>query len=142
MDEKDFLTYKLADLCHQQWSGWMAYLFSKGTYNEDGTWTMPQWAVERWGGQMVTPFADLSEDERDSDLYEASRFQTLFYEHFKWALNIMGGELGSIAQKATMYRELGLSGVADALMRLIDSLWITLQQMLNEYRHMEPEEGR
>ena len=39
----------LADLCHRQWSGWMKYLFGKGTFNDDGTWTMPAWAVKRWG---------------------------------------------------------------------------------------------
>ena len=36
----------LAELAHAQWSGWMEYLFSKGVLNEDGTWTMPAWAVE------------------------------------------------------------------------------------------------
>lgn len=61
----------LADLCHRQWSGWMKYLFSKGTFNEDGTWTMPSWAVERWKRQMETPYAQLSESEQESDRTEA-----------------------------------------------------------------------
>jgi len=64
----------LAELCHSQWSGWMEYLFSKGTFNEDGTWTMPAWAVERWMRQMNTPYAELSEEEQESDRKEADKF--------------------------------------------------------------------
>jgi hypothetical protein len=49
----------------------MEYLFSKGTFNEDGTWTMPEWAVKRWTTQMKTDYKDLSEQEKDSDRSEA-----------------------------------------------------------------------
>ena len=65
---------KLANLCHEQWSGWMQYLFSKCEKNVDGTMTMPQWAVERWVRQMQTPYADLSGAEQDSDRTEADKF--------------------------------------------------------------------
>ncbi len=65
---------KLAELAHSQWSGWMRYLFSKGRFNEDGTWTMPSWAVSRWKKQMETPYSELSESEQESDRNEADRF--------------------------------------------------------------------
>lgn len=65
---------KLAQLAHDQWSGWMEYLFSKGTFNEDGTWTMPVWAVDRWKRQMKMPYSELSESEQDSDRSEADKF--------------------------------------------------------------------
>ena len=65
---------KLANLCHEQWSGWMVYLFSKGTFNDNGTWTMPAWAVKRWMEQMETPYSKLSKIEQDSDRQEADRF--------------------------------------------------------------------
>ncbi len=65
---------KLAALAHEQWSGWMQYLFSKCTYNHaDGTYTIPQWAVERWSKQMETEYKDLSEDEKESDRAEADK---------------------------------------------------------------------
>ena len=64
----------LAELAHAQWTGWMEYLFSKGTHNEDGTWTMPAWAAERWKRQAETPYADLSFDEKESDRKEADKF--------------------------------------------------------------------
>ncbi len=68
------LREKLAELAHNQWARWMEYLFSKGTFNEDGTWTMPSWAVRRWKRQMETPYSELSESEQDSDRSEADKF--------------------------------------------------------------------
>lgn len=65
---------KLAELAHKQWSGWMRYLFGTGTFNEDGTWTMPAWAARRWREQMETPYSQLTEREKESDRKEADRF--------------------------------------------------------------------
>lgn len=56
-----------ADLEHEIWSSWMQYMFTKGTFNPDGTWTMPAWAVERWTKQMRTIYYELSDKEKDSD---------------------------------------------------------------------------
>lgn len=68
------LREKLAELAHEQWAGWMQYLFSKGVFNNDGTWTMPAKFVERWRRQMVTPYSNLSQSEQDSDRKEADKF--------------------------------------------------------------------
>lgn len=73
-DDSEVLREKLAKLAHDQWSGWMKYLFSKGVFNSDGTWTMPLWAVERWQRQMKTPYSELSETEKESDRAEADKF--------------------------------------------------------------------
>ena len=64
----------LAELAHEQWSGWMRYMLSKGTYNDDGSWTMPTWAVFRWERQMNTPYAELNKVEQNSDRTEADKF--------------------------------------------------------------------
>jgi len=64
---------KLADLIHRQWSGWMEYLFSKCTFNDDGTAMIPAWAVVRWQRQIATPFAELPLEEQETDLKEADR---------------------------------------------------------------------
>lgn len=58
----------------------MDYLFSKGVFNEDGSWTMPAWAVERWKRQAATPYAELSEPEKDSDRTEADKFLKVITE--------------------------------------------------------------
>jgi len=68
---------ELAELCHEQWSGWMKYLFSKCVSPIEpntGTVVIPAWAVERWERQMNTPYKDLSEVEKNSDRKEADRF--------------------------------------------------------------------
>lgn len=61
----------LAAYAHEAWSGWMRYLWGKGTVNPDGTLTLPEWAVIRWGRQMSTTYADLPENEKESDRKEA-----------------------------------------------------------------------
>lgn len=73
---------KLAALCHDQWSGWMKYLFSRcqAEYKGDnptGNFIMPQWSVERWQRQMNTPYDELTEVEKENDRKEADRFLKL-----------------------------------------------------------------
>lgn len=74
------LKEQLADLCHEQWSGWMRYMFSKAPLNEDGSWTMPAEFVERWQRQMNTSYAELSEPEQNSDRTEADKFLALLHQ--------------------------------------------------------------
>lgn len=57
----------LADKVHAVWSHWMQYMFSCGTHNDNGTWTMPKDKVEWWRRQANTVYADLSENEKQSD---------------------------------------------------------------------------
>ena len=88
---------KLAELAHEQWAGWMEYLFSNGTFNDDGTWTMPAWAVDRWAKQMKTFYGNLSESEKNSDRTEADKFlmvinkgDKMFIAHVKQSGNSCG----------------------------------------------------
>jgi hypothetical protein len=74
------LREKFADLAHRQWSGWMEYLFEKSTKNEDGTVTIPKWAVDRWTKQIKTDYKDLSQQEQDSDRTEADKFLAILME--------------------------------------------------------------
>lgn len=71
------LRERLAALAHEQWAGWMRYLFSRcegpmPTWESDGLLMPIEW-VKRWERQMNTPYADLSEAEKDSDRKEADR---------------------------------------------------------------------
>ncbi len=77
----------LADLCHQQWSGWMEYLFAKSipytpgwVQADEGALIIPKWAVDRWKKQIITPYANLSEEEKESDRTEADRFLKIMEE--------------------------------------------------------------
>lgn len=73
------LREKLAALAHEQWSGWMRYLFSKCTCvpGADGARLIPRWAVERWQRQMATPYDGLPEKERDRMLAAVTEDQAL-----------------------------------------------------------------
>ena len=63
----------LAALAHEQWSGWMRYLFAQCPELYTGSRLIPvEWAT-RWVRQMKTPYAELSETEKDSDRTEARR---------------------------------------------------------------------
>lgn len=77
-DELTGLRQALAELCHEQWSGWMKHLFSKCEILPNGDKgeiaVIPEWAVQRWTRQMETPYKELSDHEKDSDLKEADRF--------------------------------------------------------------------
>jgi hypothetical protein len=58
---------QLAALEHEQWAGWMNYLFEKSNENEDGSVVIPAALVSRWKRQMETSYVDLTEDEKESD---------------------------------------------------------------------------
>jgi len=41
---------------------------------------MPAWAVKRWTNQMNTPYAQLSDEEQESDRKEGDRFLTILID--------------------------------------------------------------
>ena len=67
------LREKLADLSHDQWSGWMKYMLSQGMRIDGGQWVMTKHSLDRWTRQMNTPYDDLPESEKESDRVEADR---------------------------------------------------------------------
>lgn len=69
-----------ADLCHEQWTGWMRYLFSRAKVTDEGALIPYGWAC-LWQRQMGTPYADLSLEEQESDRKEADRFLALLARH-------------------------------------------------------------
>lgn len=75
---------QLAALCHDQWSGWMNYLFSKGEFKE-GRFIITEESTTRWLRQAATPYSKLSEREQDSDRKEADKFlnSLAFEKEFK-----------------------------------------------------------
>jgi|SRR5690606_4292772 len=71
----------LAALEHDRWSRWMKYQLMCGTFNADGSWTMPAALVNRWTRQMAATYATLTEREQASDLAEADRTLGAIDEH-------------------------------------------------------------
>lgn len=73
------LIEKLADAEHDSWARWMAYLFSMciSPLSLDPANShdliIPGELVERWRQQMDTPYAALSEREKESDRDEVRK---------------------------------------------------------------------
>lgn len=66
------LVEELADVKHNAWCGWIRYMFSTGDdLNSDGSFTIKPEQVERWQRQMITPYSELHESEKESDRVEA-----------------------------------------------------------------------
>jgi hypothetical protein len=73
--EPSGFTEALASLCHEQWSGWMRYLFGfGGTIHPGDQFLIDKEHMNRWLRQMNTPYDELSELEKMSDGKEALKF--------------------------------------------------------------------
>jgi hypothetical protein len=71
----------LAAYAHDAWSGWMIYLFQQSVSDpSNGTVIIPKSSVERWVRQCHTAYADLPENEKDSDRKEADRMLAIIQE--------------------------------------------------------------
>ena len=86
---------KGADLEHDRWARWQKYLFSKCTPHktlsrnaktnqeeeiETGNLVINRDLVERWQRQINTPYAELSEAEKESDRKETRNYLPLLEE--------------------------------------------------------------
>ena len=63
----------LAEIEHDQWAHWQLYLHGKCSATKDGDLIIPTELVDRWNRQINTPYAKLTEDEKESDREEAKR---------------------------------------------------------------------
>lgn len=72
------VTERLAEYAHEAWSGWMRYMFKKGTLMGNGALVIPKELAIRWNRQMTTGYKDLPEEEKNSDRQEARKMITIF----------------------------------------------------------------
>lgn len=71
----------LAAIEHQRWAHWQRYVHSKGSPQADGSLIIPAELVARWTIQAETPYADLSEQEKDSDREQVHRYLPLVEDY-------------------------------------------------------------
>jgi hypothetical protein len=71
------LVEELASLEHERWSHWQRYMHSKGERQPDGALLIPPELVRRWEEQIGTPYAALSETEKESDREQVRRYLPL-----------------------------------------------------------------
>lgn len=68
----------LAEYAHEAWSGWMRYFFEKcRDPHEDDTIVVPGGYVRALNELMDTPYAELSEEQKESDRAEADKILSL-----------------------------------------------------------------
>lgn len=73
MDNKE-LYEQLAAIEHERWADWQRYMHSKCTRNADGSLIIPAGLVEHWERQIATSYAELSEQEKNSDREQVNRY--------------------------------------------------------------------
>lgn len=67
------LREELAALCHDQWAGWMRYLFDQTITVGDDCEEIQTSDVKRWMRQIQTPYVELPDNEKESDRKEADK---------------------------------------------------------------------
>src|SRR5258708_1107345 len=80
---KEELIEALADKEHASWAHWMEYLFSRCPFKEKGDAIIPRELVQRWKEQAKTPYALLSEQEKQSDRKEVAHILPIINEYAK-----------------------------------------------------------
>jgi hypothetical protein len=74
------LLEQLSAVEHERWSHWQRYMHGKAVRNSNGTLTIPADLVSRWERLMQTPYAELTDDERESDREQVKRYLPLLAE--------------------------------------------------------------
>lgn len=70
----DGIVEDLASIEHERWAHWQQYVHGKGTRQPDGSLLLPAELVNRWEAQIATPYANLSEGEKQSDREQVHRY--------------------------------------------------------------------
>jgi hypothetical protein len=73
----DGLLEQLAAIEHERWSHWQRYVHSKCVRQPDGSLLIPSNLVARWEKQIDTNYAELDEQERESDREQVRKYLPL-----------------------------------------------------------------
>lgn len=74
------LRQQLAAIEHERWADWQEYVHSKGkarVIDGEALWCLPMGLVHAWNKQIATPYAELSEREKASDMEQVDRYWPL-----------------------------------------------------------------
>lgn len=72
--ESSELLEKLAAIEHERWAHWQQYMHDQCQRADDGSLIIPAELAQRWQTQIDTPYADLTETEKDSDREQVRRY--------------------------------------------------------------------
>ena len=77
MTREELIEY-LADLEHERWSNWQAYVHNLCIKNEDGSLTIPKEYVDHWNWEIALKYKDLPDNIKESDRKEVYKIMSLF----------------------------------------------------------------
>lgn len=75
--ESHQLVEQLAAIEHERWAHWQQYLHDQCQRANDGSLIIPPQLAQRWQTQIFTPYAELTEKEKDSDREQVRRYLPL-----------------------------------------------------------------
>jgi len=131
---------ELAAYAHEAWSGWMKYMFGLSVMSENGSCTLLADLVLRWHRQMHTPYADLPENEKESDRKEADRVLAIMSPGLmnKTAMECMMADLNDISDGTDeeVRKELEEMGVDTK--KAEEGLLETLREMMTKAEIVKP----
>jgi hypothetical protein len=65
---------ELAAIEHERWAHWQKYMHEKCQRRADGSLVVPAKYVRRWERLIATPYAKLTDSERESDRDQVRRY--------------------------------------------------------------------
>jgi len=92
----DRLRERFAAQAHEAWSGWMRHLFKKSNRNDDGSITIPAAYVENLQRLIDMSYADLSEEEKESDRKEADEYLAIYSAYLEEVLGSLPDEIREV----------------------------------------------
>lgn len=81
MTREELIEY-LANLEHERWSNWQAYVHNLCIKNEDGSLTIPKKYVDHWNWEIALKYKDLPDNIKESDRKEVYKIMFLFDHMF------------------------------------------------------------
>jgi len=96
---------KLADIEHQRWADWQKYMMlscfkERGLRDKNMVLEIPKSQWDNWHRQIMTPYKDLTEKEKDSDREQVDRYLPIIQ-------NLLDKQKEEIKEKANAYDEDG-----------------------------------
>lgn len=64
----------LAAIEHERWAHWQRFMHEQGRRQPDGSLVLPADLVAKWDRLIDTPYAQLTEKERESDRDQVRRY--------------------------------------------------------------------
>jgi hypothetical protein len=105
---RDELIEALAAIEHERWSDWQEYVHESCGHDEYDRLILDPDRYNGWKRQIATPYADLSEREKQSDREQVMRYWPLLVEFFASWIEVRGDDCSSQEIADELRKEMGV----------------------------------